>query len=868
MAGRSDTGAAFVGGLDRQCQGEGPRDAKLWIVAEAPGESEVSHKRPLIGASGHLFNQLLEGAGIKRGLCRIENVVERRPPGNKIEAISKAELEAWTADLQVRLSQAPHGALVVPLGTTALTAVMGKGYTSILKYRGTTLATADAKHPVLPSVHPAAVLRQTSLMRRVLVDWGRIAAQSRGESVAAPHRELLVAGRDISWADAARELLEGSDNEPLSIDIETIPDQHRITCVGFAPSATRAITVSVYYPDYQSGLCGGSVDAATALVRAVCETRRPKIVQNGVGYDGPWLRDVLNVDLRGRVFDTRWMHHAMYPSDGGDDYSGRSGLVGEDHGLAYLASVYTAEPYWKDEAKAADRLTQLRYNGKDCAVTYEVWERLRDELQQRGQWSYYEQAYERLYEVLGDPQHLGAGILVDLERRAKLLNTLAKRAATAAVELDVLAGVQHERIRALVAATSAGERGKEAAAARKELKELRAASIFGDGGGVSYTKVQKFLVDKCGARLPKKRGSDGKATDEVTLRQLYLKSRPDSPMRVAVPLLLEYRSATKQGTFLAEKNYDTEHRMRCTYTMLPETGRLSSQRNHFGMGGNLQNQDREIRSAYVADDGTVLLAIDLSSAEDRVVKMHLRDKRMRDLARTPPWELKMHRYNGSLMFGKPESEITKELYDLAKRVSHGTNYYMQPPKMSETWLKNSDGRVVKTPEECRTLQQLFIARCMPLLPDYWQGMRAEVMRHRCVSNVFGRVLDLTHERLDDETYRRCYAFKPQSTVGMLVNWFGLVPVWEWLRREGRETGARLCLQLHDALYFCVPPQHVWTVAATVQAMLERPVRYYGHEMTIPCEFKVSRRWDGDEAREWTRLPKRAEMESFAASLLE
>lgn len=853
--------------LDRQCRGEGPLDARLWLIAEAPGEAEQSHRRPLIGASGHLLNQLLEGAGIRRSLCRIENVVERRPPANKIEAIPRAEMDLWRLDLALRLSAADPGAVFVPLGNTALAAVMGWQTGNITKWRGTCLRVGS--HTVLPSIHPAAVLRQTSLMRRVLVDWGRVAALANGINVAAPERELLVAGRDISWQDAEKELLDDDHtNEPLSIDIETIPDQRRITCVGFAPSATRAITISLYFPDYQSGLCGGTVEHAAALVRAVCETRRPKIVQNGVGYDAPWLRDVLGCALGGRIFDTRWMHHAMYPSDGGDDYSGRSGLVGEDHGLAYLASIYTAEPYWKDEAKAADRLTQLRYNGKDCAVTYEVWERLRDELTERGQWAYYEQAYERLYEVLGDPAHLGSGILVDLVRRRDLLEKLAHKAAVAASALDALAGVRGERIAELVSQTSHGERGKGAAAARKELKELRAASIFGDGGGVSYTKVQRFLVDKCGARLPKKRGSDGKATDEVTLRQLYLKSRPDSPLRTAVPLLLDYRSATKQGTFLAEKNYGSDNRMRSTYTMLPETGRLSSQRNHFGLGGNLQNQDREIRSAYVADEGTVMLAVDLSSAEDRVVKMDLRDERMRKLARTPPWELKMHRYNAALMFNKPESAVTKEDYDLAKRTGHGTNYFMQPPKMSETWLKNSDGRVVKTPEECKTLQQLFITRCMPLLPDYWMGMRAAVMRHRCVSNVFGRVLDLTHERLDDETYRRCYAFKPQSTVGMLVNWFGLVPVWEWLRREGAATGARLCLQLHDALYFCVPPQHVWTVASTVQAMLERPVRYYGHEMTIPVEFKVSRRWDGDEAKEWTRLPGRAEMEGFAASLLE
>ena len=266
--------------------------------------------------------------------------------------------------------------------------------------------------------------------------------------------------------------------------------------------------------------------------------------------------------------------------------------------------------------------------------------------------------------------------------------------------------------------------------------------------------------------------------------------------------------------------------------------------------------------------GHVLVEVDLSTAEDRVVKMLTKDAKMRELARSKPWELDQHVFNAANLYAKAEKDVTKDDRTVIKRTGHACNYDMGPARMSEQWLKDSEGTMVRTPRECAYLQGLYIERCMPQLPEYHLGIRAAIMRHKCLSNPFGRILDLTHERLDHDTFKRGYAFLPQSTVGMLVNRFGLVPVWKWLHdTEGRATGARICLQLHDALYFSVPPKHSHTIASIVQQMLEQPVEYYGHSMTIPACFSVSRRWNGKEKKEWKRLPSAKEMVGYAQALV-
>jgi uracil-DNA glycosylase len=63
--------------------GEGPANAKIIAVGEAPGREEDLTGRPFIGRSGKLLTKLLELAGIKREKVFITSVAKHRPPNNR-----------------------------------------------------------------------------------------------------------------------------------------------------------------------------------------------------------------------------------------------------------------------------------------------------------------------------------------------------------------------------------------------------------------------------------------------------------------------------------------------------------------------------------------------------------------------------------------------------------------------------------------------------------------------------------------------------------------------------------------------------------------------------------------------------------------
>ena len=63
---------------------EGPSNAKLAIVGEAPEGEEERLGRPFVGSTGRIVDDVLESLGVKREEVYLTNVVKIRPPGNNI----------------------------------------------------------------------------------------------------------------------------------------------------------------------------------------------------------------------------------------------------------------------------------------------------------------------------------------------------------------------------------------------------------------------------------------------------------------------------------------------------------------------------------------------------------------------------------------------------------------------------------------------------------------------------------------------------------------------------------------------------------------------------------------------------------------
>ena len=140
--------------------GEGPRDARLMIVGEQPGEREDAAGRPFVGPAGEVLDMALARVGLDRDTLFVTNTVKhfkftRRGKRRIHQKPDVAEIDycrSWL-DLERRLVR-PE--LIVAMGATAVRGVTGRALT-ISRARGEVRPLDDAH--ALITVHPSYLLR-------------------------------------------------------------------------------------------------------------------------------------------------------------------------------------------------------------------------------------------------------------------------------------------------------------------------------------------------------------------------------------------------------------------------------------------------------------------------------------------------------------------------------------------------------------------------------------------------------------------------------------------------------------------------------------------------------------------------------------
>ena len=152
--------------------GEGPEDAQIVVVGEAPGASEDKAGRPFVGSSGRRLDELLGMAGLRREDVFITNVVKGRPPGNRDpKADEVAHSWPW---LEAQLA-AIEPELVVPLGRHALRRFAPE--LKIGEVHGRPVE-VDGRR-LFPLYHPAAALHNQSLRATLEEDARRLGEHLR-----------------------------------------------------------------------------------------------------------------------------------------------------------------------------------------------------------------------------------------------------------------------------------------------------------------------------------------------------------------------------------------------------------------------------------------------------------------------------------------------------------------------------------------------------------------------------------------------------------------------------------------------------------------------------------------------------------------
>ena len=151
--------------------GEGDPHARLMFIGEGPGADEDRLGRPFVGRAGQLLDKMIAAMRFKREEVYIANVVKCRPPGNRVPTPEEAARCIGYLERQIKFIR-PE--VIVLLGATAATFLLNR-HEGITKLRG--IWQEYDGIPVMPTFHPAFLLRQESAKREAWHDLQQVMAK-------------------------------------------------------------------------------------------------------------------------------------------------------------------------------------------------------------------------------------------------------------------------------------------------------------------------------------------------------------------------------------------------------------------------------------------------------------------------------------------------------------------------------------------------------------------------------------------------------------------------------------------------------------------------------------------------------------------
>src|SRR5712691_4484184 len=344
----------------------------------------------------------------------------------------------------------------------------------------------------------------------------------------------------------------------------------------------------------------------------------------------------------------------------------------------------------------------------------------------------------------------------------------------------------------------------------------------------SPKQLGDVLFNKLGLPMPVKYGKGKKISTAVDVLE-GLAEEHEVPR-----LVLDYRQLTKlKSTYvdaLPVLIRNSSGRLHTTFGQTgTATGRLSS------TNPNLQNipirteLGREIRAAFTAEPGHVLMAADYSQIELRLLAHFSKDKLLVEAFRRGD---DVHTLTAAQVFGVPPLMVTPDHRRQAKVVNFGIVYGLSPFGLSQN--------LGIEPAEAK----LFIANYF----EKYKGVRAfidrtleEARRDLKVKTLFGRVRPIPDINSKNFTQRgfaeRTAVNTPlQGTAADLIK-VAMIRIDAALRE--RKLKSRMTLQVHDELVFEVAEKEVDTMQSLVREQMEKV-----HALAVPLlvEMGVGPNW--------------------------
>lgn len=550
-----------------QIEPRGPAQARILIVGEAPGEAEIDARAPFVGPSGRELVRMLNEAGISEGECRFTNVLNIRPDRNDFEASfmfsSKKAAKGTDAiyhqgqyvrpivleglrELQREIETCRPN-VIVPVGNIPLWGTTG--HWGITKWRRSELTTLPhlGTWKVVPTYHPAAILRTWEWRNIAVQDFRVIRRESAYPELITPDYDFLISP---SYSDvlAYLEDLEArvSPRFKLAVDVET--RNRQIACVGLARDHLHAICIPFQSATSPNGSYWTLEEEVEIVWRLRRLLERAHVIGQNFAYDNQYFARNYGFVANLRD-DTLFQQHVAFP--------------GLPKGLDFISSMYREHhTYWKDEGKTWDKNTPeevlWRYNCIDAVATYESSMVLENVVRGFGLEAQYQ---ERLLTQRNAFTMMLRGTNSDMEAKLKLGSELGIGLAHMREWWDYVVGY----------------------------------NIFGKQKGdktpgVSAPAFKKFVYELL--KLPNKYTGKG-AERRLTANKEACEEWEESCDPIYRPLLAfvrHYRSMLVFKSTFADQALDFDNRWRCTNNAgHANTFRWTTSEDAFGFGTNLQN---------------------------------------------------------------------------------------------------------------------------------------------------------------------------------------------------------------------------------------------------------------------------------------
>jgi len=499
--------------------------------------------------------------------------------------------------------------------------------------------------------------------------------------------------------------------------------------------------------------------------------------------------------------------------------------------LAFLTSICTEEPFYKNEGMYEGKLEDLLIGcARDACVTKEIDLKLDVELDEIEGRPYYENFILPLHQFYLDIDN--EGMNVDADARDRLIRKYISWSERLSYELFAIVG---------------------------EPINVN-----------SHKQVSILLYENFG--IPRRSG----ANEEVITEILNLQSlKLTDNQRRACEIILEKRRVEKTlSTYLAVLP-DYDRKVRTSYFPCLDTGRSSTSQLEppirptvevTGEDGKVKNKPigiafqtmtkhgdigADVRSMYVPEKGHVFIQADSAQAEARVVFLLADDEEALTLVDTNDY----HALTASWFFGGTESSYSKKAlgYEhpirfVGKTLRHAG--HLGAGKRRAAATVNTDARKFKinvkiTEAFAGEALNTFHSKQPKIRGNFHNGITEALQKGRRIlhsgvpygveARIGGRRQFL--ERWGDELFRQAFSYIPQRSVSDNTKAAGL----RLKKREPRL--ARIVIEAHDALVFMIPEKEINYFAPMVKEEFERPIRFDTcslprRDLIIPCDVEL------------------------------